>query len=170
MGIFLSILFLLIALLLLFWQTSNIYSILAGAPYVSVDLAAMRQALKLANFKKGEIFYELGCGAGNVLLEAQKYGIQVVGYEVSPWYFLLAKLRTLRYKNIKIVYKDVRQVDLGPADVIYCYLLPELLEQLTVQFGRAIKLKKRIISISFAVPGLKPKSITVFQKHKIFIY
>ena len=87
-------------LTLLLWQISNIVSVFYGSPYVMADKKVISEALRLAKLKKGEIFYDLGCGRGDVLIEAAKFGAKATGFEISPYYYIYVKLKTRRYHNI----------------------------------------------------------------------
>lgn len=109
------------------------------------------KALKLANLKKGEIFYDLGCGKGDVLIEAVKLGAKAIGFEISPFYYFWAKLRTWSKPNINIKYQNINNIDFSKVDVVYCYLLPEFLEKLSFKFKKELKPGTRLISIGFPI-------------------
>jgi SAM-dependent methyltransferase len=170
MEIFFLVLLFFLALIILVWQLSNMISIFFGSLYVSANSRLVNEALKKADLKPGEVFYELGCGVGQILVEAEKYGVKAVGFEISPWYFFLAKLRTLGKKNIGVYFKDIRQVDFKGADAIYCYLLPKFLKTLSPKFKKELKKTARLISIGFDVPGLKLIYKNDLGPRKYFIY
>lgn len=159
-----------ISIILFLWQISNLISVFFGSPYVMLDKKVIRQALKLAGLRKGEILYDLGCGNGQVLIEAAKMGGKAIGFEISPYYFIWAKLRTGRYRNIKIYYRDIKKVNLSKADVVYCYLLPKFLEKLSVKLKKEAKSSLQIISIGFPIKTVKSMRRFQFRGHKIFIY
>lgn len=170
MIIFITILLFIIALVILFWQISNLVSVFFGSPYVKARRDIAKKTLELVGLKKGEVFYELGCGTGEVLIEAAKMGAKAVGFEISPFYFLIAKLRTWKYPNIKIRFQDIRRVDLQKADVVYVYLLPEFLEKLSPKFKKELKKSSRLVSIGFPVPDLNNCRTFRIDNRKIFIY
>ena len=130
----------------------------------------IREALKLAKLKKGETFYDLGCGRGDVLIEAAKIGVKAIGYEISPFYYLYAKTRVailkltplkrssgkggLIHTRIIIRYSDINNTDLPKADIVYCYLLPELLDKLNQKFLKELKKGSRLISVGFPIKNL----------------
>lgn len=167
MTIFIYILLSIISILLLLWQISNFISVFSGSLYVKSKRDVIKKALNMAQIGKSAVFYELGSGNGDVLIESSRYCKKVVGYEISPYYYLLSILRTLRYSNISVRYKNILDVDLRSADVIYCYLLPDLLKK--IDFSK-IKSSVRIISIGFPIPKLKLISQTRYHNHQIFIY
>lgn len=165
-----------IALIILLWQVSNIISVLSGSPYVMADKKIVRESLKAVGLKKGDIFYDLGCGKGDVLIEAEKMGAKAIGYEISPYYYIWAKIRTSPKPNIEVRFKNILHVDLSDADIVYCYLLPEFLKKLSPQFQKKLKPGSRLISIGFPIKkssnfaGAKIRDKYIFKNHKIYIY
>lgn len=143
-----SLLFIL-ALVLLFWQGSNFVSMLLGAPPVS---SPTRDFLKqFADSNK--TFLDIGCGAGAILLQASLLFKHVYGIEASPFYYLLAKWRTRKLKNVTIIYGNFFKLNWPKVDYIYCYLLPALLEKATPKLRAQ---KATILSLGFAIPNWKP--------------
>lgn len=165
-----DIILILMVLVLLLWQVSNFISIFFGSPHVKTRKSIINSALKLADLKKRETFYELGSGSGDVLISAAKFNVHTIGFEISPFYYLYSKLRMLRYKNIDIKFKNILDVDLSYADVIYCYLLPKLLKKLAPKFKHELKKNARIISIGFQIDSLKLFKKIRTNNHTIYIY
>ncbi|MCL5406959.1 MAG: methyltransferase domain-containing protein [Patescibacteria group bacterium] len=167
------------ALCLFLWQISNMVSVFFGSLYVKADRKLIYNSLKLAQLKKGEIFYDLGCGDGSSLIEAAKFGARATGFEISPYYYLWTKLRTFRDRNIKVVYKNIKEVDLSKADVVYCYLLPEFLEKLSSKFQKELKSGARLISVGFPIEFTKNSTFSTgaskvdnyqIKNHQVYIY
>jgi len=137
---------------------------------VRTNRDVIQRALKLAGVKKDDLLYDLGCGNGDVLIEASKLGAECVGYEISPYYYILSKLRTWRFKNIKVKYQNINDVILSEADIVYVYLLPEFLEKLTPKFKKELKPSARLISIGFPIKDLESSQKIIFKNRVIFIY
>ena len=54
-------------------------------PYVPTTEEAVRAMLKLADVKKTDIVYDLGCGDGRIVIAAAKiYGARGVGIDIDP--------------------------------------------------------------------------------------
>jgi SAM-dependent methyltransferase len=140
-----------IALIILLWQISNFISVFFGCPYVKTKKDTVRKVLKLAAIKKGDIFYDLGSGNGDVLIEASKLGAKCIGYEISPYYYIVSKLRTMRFKNIDVRFQNINDIDLQKADIVYVYLIPKFLKKLSPKFQRELKPGAKIISIGFPI-------------------
>jgi len=154
---------------LLYWQVSNLISILAGSPFVVSKKEYIQKALEIAQLKKGELLYDLGCGNGEALIAAEKMGAQAVGYEISPFYYWLSKIRTCRNQNISVKFQDIKKTDLSSVDVIYVYLLPKFLEKLAPKFKNELKKGARLISLDFEIEGLEGEEIK-FGKKKFYLY
>lgn len=157
-----------LALILFLWQISNLISIFSGSVYVKSRRDVINFALKKSGLKRNNVFYELGCGSGDVLIEAQKLGANSIGFEISPYYYLISYLRTLTTPNIEVRFSNVKNIDFENVDVVYCYLLPKLLKELAPKFLR--ERPKKIISIGFEIEGLPKGKIYYYRNHKIIIY
>ena len=167
-----------ISFFLLLWQISNLISVFFGCPYVKTGHDVIRKALKLADIKKGDVFYDLGCGNGDVLIKASKMGAKCIGFEISPYYYIIGKIRIRIYlffaraknKDISIEFRNIQNVNLQDADVIYCYLVPKFLNKLSTKFKRELKPSARLISIGFPIVGLKLSKKIIYKSRAIFIY
>lgn len=161
---------LVLSLTIFIWQISNLISIIFGSPFVSANILVMKKAIEKADLKKGDLFFELGCGLGYSLIETQKYGVKAVGLEISPLFYLISRIKTFGFKNIQIKMKNIFTSDLSDADCIYCYLLPELLEKLVPKFKKELKFGTKIISIGFPIKGFKLWEKFLIDNQKVFIY
>lgn len=104
--------------------------------------------------------YDLGCGDGRVLRAAVKrYGVQAVGLEVNPLAFLAARTLTLGCKGVRVRFENFWKADLSDADVVFCYLFPDLMERVATKLIRELKHGSRVVSCNFPLPGWKPARI-----------
>ena len=127
--------------------------------YVPTPQTVVNKMLDMANIKKGDILYDLGCGDGRIMVTAaKKYGIKAVGFDINPERVKEARenVRTNKVAHlVTIKQADIFKVDLREASVITLYLLPELNVKLMPQLAQ-LKPGSRILSHDFDMEGAKP--------------
>ncbi len=155
---FLALTMMLFVLLML---ATAMVSLFIRVPYVPTRMRVARRIIEVAKLKKGEIVYDLGCGDGRLLLEAEKKTkIDARGYEMAPIPYLLAKLKKWFHGSEMHIYmKNFFHGSLKDADVIFCYLGPETMDRLSKKFRHECKKGTRIISHTFHLNGFRPKKI-----------
>jgi SAM-dependent methyltransferase len=124
--------------------------------YVGTPYDLVSKMLQMANVKKDDVVYDLGCGDARMLvLSAQKYGTHGVGYEIDPD-MIKASLSNVARNHVanlvKILQADIFTVDLSHADVIPLYLLPEMNSKLIPQFQK-MKPGARIVCHDYDLEG-----------------
>lgn len=135
-------------------------------PFIPTPMKAVRAMLEFADVKKGDRVYDLGCGDGRVLLEAERKGATAIGYELSFPTLLLAKFRTFGKKNIHVRYNDFWKKDLSEADVIFCYLLLDKMALFEKTVWPLLKPGCRVVSHMFPMPTVKPEK----REGKVILY
>src|SRR3990167_787306 len=158
LAVLLVTVWLLAVLYMMFISVSYVISDLKGAPFVPNDDNVIRTALKLLRLSSKDVLVDLGSGNGKVLFEAVKNfeAKNAVGYEISPWPFLLSILKRRRLPKsvqgrIKLHRKSIFNADLNEADVVYVYLFPKLLKKLAPMLLKAKRENRnlRIVSCVF---------------------
>ena len=173
---FLIFLILILAIcFLLFILISSFYSDFKGAPYISNDDNVIYEALKLVGLSDSHFLVDLGSGNGKVLSIAKSKfaSTNSVGYEIAPWPYLLSK-----YRGVNTIKKSFFDADLSKVDVVYVYLLPNLLKKLAPKLKEAKDYNKnlKIVSTVFKIDGLNIVKESncyhkAFRKNvQIFIY
>lgn len=149
----------------------NMFSFVwGGSPFIASPLRILRAMIDLADLKKTDRVYDLGCGDGRILIEAsRKYGVRATGLEYSPFIFWLARLKKQLYRaDIRIVRADFYKFDFSDADVVFCYLLPEQMQKLEQKFRR-LKKGSRIVSHQFEIPGWRAsREVTINYRGKVY--
>lgn len=140
--------------------------LLFGAPYLPTRQKQSRQAIELLELTKGQLLVDLGCGDGGVLIEAAKQGIRGVGYELNPYVFLIAKVRTLKYRKLTTIKMKNFWNEKLPVetDGVFVFLLDKYMAKLDRKMSEEIKKSTKLVSYSFEIPGRK-KQKTVGAMH-----
>ncbi|HUT34559.1 MAG TPA: 50S ribosomal protein L11 methyltransferase [Planctomycetota bacterium] len=115
--------------------------------------------LRLADVKKDDVVYDLGCGDGRIVVAAaKKVGCKATGYDIDP-VRVKESLENVKKEKVEelvtIEEKDVFTLDLSGASVITLYLLPSLNVKLVPQLEK-LKPGSRIVSHAFDMKGCKP--------------
>ena len=171
--ILLFIVAILIGALSLIWPPDSPW-----APQWRIKRSAARIALKFAAAGKGDVVYELGCGdAEFVLTAAEEFSTHSVGIEIDPIRYLISWVRaqmSRARKNIQIVRKDFKKVDLSEATLVYMYLVPDAMKRILPQLKNQLPKGARIISYRYKIPLDKTEKKIRLKKEqntdKIFLY
>ncbi len=142
------------------------FVLLFGAPYLPTHKQSAETAIDLLDLKSGDRFYELGCGDGKVLIQAAKRGYICVGWEMNPIIFLIAKIRTYKYKNVSVRLANFWNQDLSNADGVYVFLLDKYMEKLDNKLTHELKSGTKLASYAFKIPNKKAS----YEKNAIFVY
>jgi len=121
------------------------------------------------------LLVDLGCGDGRVLREAQKrYGVQTIGYEINPLAYLKARLFSFGPNKIKIRRENFWEADLSRADVVFCYLYPDVMQKMADKLKFGLKPGAVVVSSNFSLPGFMPRKVlrlkSSFHNDPIYVY
>lgn len=136
--------------------------------YVPTPNDVVAKMLQLANVKKSDVVYDLGCGDGRIVVTAaSKFGCRGVGYDINP-VRVKESLENIKQHGVgelvTIKQEDIFKADLTPASVVTLYLLPSLNVKLIPQLQK-LKPGSRIVSHAYDMEGVKPDEvITVKSK------
>lgn len=130
--------------------------------FVPTPQAAVEKMLKMADIKKGDVLYDLGCGDGRIVVTAaKKYGIRAYGFDIDPQRIKESKANVKKAgvgHLVTIQHADIFTLDLSKANIVTLYLLPRLNVKLMPQL-RKMKPGSRIISFDFDMRGAKPNKV-----------
>ena len=131
-----------------------------GALFVSTSRSRIRTFIEAVPMKAGQVLVDLGCGDGRVLRQAHKsYQIRAIGYEVNLMAYVKACVLSLCSKNIEIRHRNFWSANLSDADVVVCYLYPDVMKKLSAKLKANLKPGAVIVSCNFILPGFKPSRI-----------
>ena len=147
--------------------------------FVPTPQDVVDKMLELAEIKKDDVVYDLGCGDGRIVVTAaKKYGCKAAGFDIDPERVEASQQNVKKNgveKLVTIEEKDVFKLDLRPANVVTLYLLATLNVKLIPQLEK-LKPGSRIVSHDFDMKGVKPKKeVTIKSKedgveHTIYLW
>lgn len=127
-----------------------------GALYVSTSRFRIAAFIEAVPMQPGQLLVDLGCGDGRVLRRARQYfNARTIGYEVNLLAYLKAKMLSIGLKDVEIKREDFWSSDLSDADVVFCYLYPDVMPRLSRKLRADLKPGTVIVSCNFGLPGFK---------------
>ena len=151
-------------------------------PYWPTPPKVVDKMLEMAEVKKSDVVYDLGCGDARILVAAaKKYGVKGFGFDIDPEQ-VKASLDNIKMNKVEdlvtIKKADIFTLDLKDASVVTLYLYPELNVRLMPQLEK-LKPGSRIVSHDWDMKGAKPKEIVKLRaknemglerEHKVYLW
>ncbi len=145
----------------------------SAAPYFPSSAETVRLALRTAELKPKETFYDLGAGTGQALVIADKqFGAHAIGSEISLLPYLIAKLRIFFMRSkAHVTFENLFTQDVRDADVVFCFLAERVLGRVADKLKRELKPGARVVSYAFTLPGMTPDAaIPVHGAWNLYLY
>lgn len=165
------------------------YGLLWGAMYIRIPTRKLKKIIELGKLKDTKTVYDLGAGLGTIAFEAAYSGAHVVAVEIDPFKVALMKI-LLGYNNriakaamanpgammlkppkaldVEIVKKNLLDIDLHDADVVYCYLFGPLMQRVGEKARRELREGSMLVSVEHPILDWKPKYVDA--EEKIYLY
>lgn len=145
-------------LLLIFFFFFCLYYILKNrlAFFYPSSKETIDVVLDFAGIKKNDFFYDLGSGDGRILVEVAKKKIPVVGIEKNRFLNWIARRRTKRLKNVKIIQGNIFDQDISKATIIVAYLSREVTRKLQKKIKKECRKGTKIILVDHPFVDWKP--------------
>ena len=147
------------------------------APYVPTPEDVVQRMLDLADVKKGDVVYDLGCGDGRIPIAAAKRGARGVGIDIDPNRIeeSNANARAAGVSDrVEFRQEDAMAVDVSPATVVTLYLLSSSNAKLRPILTRQLKPGARVVSHAFSMgsswPADKVDTFTSARGDEITLY
>jgi len=134
---------------------------ISAAPWVPTRKREKKLLERELKIESGNIIYDLGCGTGTILIAlANKYPeAHFIGCEISALPYLIAKLRSIKYRNIEIRYKNLFKQPINDADFVISYLLTKAYKKLHKKLKAELKPEAQVIIEGWALDGIKPRKV-----------
>jgi SAM-dependent methyltransferase len=151
-------------------------------PYVPTTEPAVDAMMKLADVKKGDVLYDLGCGDGRIVIAAAMRGARGVGVDINP--VRIAEARENAKKAgvehlVRFEENDLFLADIHEATVVSLFLLPNINLKLKPKLMKDLKPGTRIVSNTFDMGDWKAEKETTLEddggddtylSHKFFLW
>lgn len=171
----LTLLLLLISLLFILWMLQNL---IFQAPFLPIPHSIVRGIASQITLSSGDEFYDLGSGDGRIVRavalkhpQAHCFGVEKA---LVP-HLIATFLNTYkRLPNIHLIRDDYRKVALNRARIVFVYLYPTAMEELSTKLKAELPKGAKVVSARFTLPGLELVDTTELQtgsdKFKLYIY
>ena len=105
--------------------------------------------------------YELGCGWGALLVALGRAfpDVRVVGFEVSPVPWLVARIRTRRLSNVEVRWRSYRRAPIGDAAAVTAYLMMRPMITLLPKFDVELQPGTPVVVVAFLFRGRAPQMV-----------
>lgn len=135
-----------------------------GAGYTPTPKNIIAEAFKLADLTKNEVFYDLGCGTGEALIEATKLCDHVKDIEIEPIRWFIC---TLRARKAQVILGNLFKQDISDADVIFMFQYKGLInKRIADKIKAETRTGTRIISYYWPIESMK----LIKSQKEIFVY
>ena len=148
-----------------------------SVPWVPTSKKALDELCNFISIKSNDIFYDLGCGDGRVVIEiAKRYGIKAVGIEVRPDLVEVARQNVLKEgvaDKVEIIHGDFFKIPLYNATIVYAYLLTSVNKLLRPKLESELRPGAKVVTLDFKIPGWKPVAIREFRdriSRRLYLY
>ncbi|MFA6393457.1 MAG: hypothetical protein WCW25_01090 [Patescibacteria group bacterium] len=163
--IFLEIIFVIVA----FWTFFTIF--FTRVPFAPTPKKNFKQIFNELDLRPGAEIYDLGCGDGSFLFEAERLGFRASGFELSPYPYFLSLLKKFRLKSrVKISRKNFFKEDISRADAVFVFLIASIMTKVGEKLKKDLKPGTPVISYGFQIPGWSTVEILDTKPSKTFIY
>ena len=142
--------------------------------YVPTPHDVVEEMLKLADVKKSDIVYDLGCGDGRIVITAAKrYGARGVGIDIDPERIRESQENAQKEgvaDKVKFREEDLFESDIKEATVVMLYLLNSLNQKLKPKLLKELKPGTRVVSHNFDMGEWKPEKTVQLLGSTIYLW
>jgi ubiquinone/menaquinone biosynthesis C-methylase UbiE len=142
--------------------------------YVPTQQKVVDAMLKLADVKKSDIVYDLGCGDGRMVITAAKnYGTIGKGIDIDPQRIKEANENAQNAgvtDKVEFVLGNLFEADVREASVVTLYLLESLNLKLRPKLLEQLKPGSRVVSNTFNMGDWVPDKVESVDGYTIYLW
>lgn len=145
---------------------------LYGLPSVPTNHDRIRAALRLADLRAGEVFFDLGCGDGRTLvIAAREFGAYAVGIDIGPVQCLVSAWNAFRNgvgHKVKVKRGNFYRADVRAAQVVFLYATTRELSRLQTHLQNQLRKGARVVTVGSSFPDWHAEKTD--RENLIFLY
>lgn len=130
--------------------------------------------LKLANVRRGDVVYDLGCGDGRLVITAAKqFGARAVGIDIDPERITASQDNAREAGVTDLVSfrnEDLFEADIKEATVVTLYLLQSLNLKLRPRLWKELRPGTRIVSHRFDMGDWKSEKQIEVDGRPVYLW
>ena len=147
---------------------------LTSVPWVRTPRWKTRRMLSLAGLTAGERMVDFGSGDGSTVIDpARDFGAIGQGVEMQwplHWISRIRAWMTGVSEKVTFVRGDLFSIPMPDADVVFCYLFPELNARLEPFLKNRYPSGTRVVSRTFSFPSLPLLTSEKIGAETIYLY
>jgi len=137
------------------------------APWVPTRKRDIERCISLLDLKKGEKFFEIGCGDGRVSYAVARAfpKAEILGLEIAYPVFFIAYIRKIFWSasNYRVILGNAFKKDFWEYDVIYVYGMPDKMwAKIIPKFMNEAREGAKLYSYVFSIPKEYAKNIVSY--------
>ncbi len=135
-----------------------------SVPFVPTRKEAMNLVFALSKPTSEDVFYDLGCGDGRVVVEAVKrFDVKKAVCIEKRADLIQEAIKRVEREGVKdrvvIIQGDFMEVPIHDATIVYMYLLTSVNRLLKPKLKRELRVGTKIVTLDFEIPGWKPVAV-----------
>jgi SAM-dependent methyltransferase len=146
-----------------FWGAVQAQSKKPDVEYVPTPHHVVAEMLRLAETRKEDVVYDLGCGDGRVvIMAAREYGTRGVGVDIDPKRIEESRENARQAgvtDRVHFLQQNLFDTDIREATLVTLYLLPQLNRQLRPRLLSELRPGTRIVSHDFDMGEWHPDQV-----------
>lgn len=143
---------------------------LPKVPYVSTPQDIVDRMLSMAQVRRQDTVYDLGCGDGRIVIAAaRRHGARGVGIDLDPERIREADANARLagvHDRVRFRQADLFKTDFSPASVVMLYLLFEVNLKLMPRLWQQLRVGARVVSHDFHMGAQWPPEQIVRVRDK----
>lgn len=159
-----------IIIVLIAWWTGT----QSDVPFQSTKKSALKKLVNYLEIKSNQKIYDLGSGSGQVaFFLAKNTSATIIGVEKNRPLFFRSKFKQIFHPQLKVKFqnKDLFNIDLSDADIVYTYFSPRAYKKAQSKFEKEIKNKATLVAWRYQFESPKFKLIhQIKDRHTMYIY